>query len=247
MPIFLLKDLNKVICHEKWRLDNMLVNVNDVDLFYEKTGSGAPFILLHGNSESHKIFDDFAGKLSQHYTVYAIDSRCHGQSTMTQNIGYDVMVIDVVSFIRELGLEKPILMGFSDGGIIGLLVALKYPNILSKLIACGANTNPCELKKWFVVMARLGYLFTRDAKLKMMFAEPNITKDDLTRITVPTMIVAGSRDILHERYIIQLADSISNSTLCILQGESHGSYILKHNQRLYEKIQPFLKNGKNVK
>ena len=107
---------------------------------------------------------------------------------------------DVIAFISKLNLEKPILLGFSDGAIIGLLIASEYPDILSGLISCGANTHPDQLKKWFLALAKFGYLTTKDRKMKMMYTEPNITNGELAKIMVPTLVVAGTRDILPVRY-----------------------------------------------
>jgi len=84
----------------------MYIKVNDIDLWYEMKGSGKPFILLHGNGESHEIFDTLTEELSKKITVYAIDSRDHGKSTRTNKLSYEMLTEDVVSFINELKLEK---------------------------------------------------------------------------------------------------------------------------------------------
>lgn len=217
----------------------MIIKVNGIDLFYKKAGNGKPFILLHGNGESHEIFNGLIDKLVEDYTVYAIDSRGHGKSSKVDKIGYGDMMQDVAAFIMESGLEKPVLLGFSDGAILGLLLASQYPNMLSSLISCGANTHPGQLKKWFIALAKFGYFSTKDPKMKMMYTEPNISKDDLAKIRVPALIVAGSRDILPERYTKEIAKSIPNSECLILHGETHSSYI-KHSEKIYKVLTPFL-------
>lgn len=217
----------------------MFISVNGIDLFYKQAGSGAPFILLHGNSENHKKFDGLIDKLAKRYTVYAIDSRGHGQSSKVDKISYKDMMEDVACFIRVLGLKKPILLGSSDGAIIGLLLASENPDILSALISCGANTHPSQLKKWFLLLSKFGYFSTKDPKMKMMYTEPNISKGDLAKIKVPALVIAGSRDILPERYTKVIAESIPNAECMILGRETHSSYI-KHSERVYKAIRPFL-------
>ena len=93
----------------------MNVQVNGVILYYEKQGSGPPLVLLHGNGEDGRIFDRTAEVLAPHYTVYTIDSRCHGQSSRDVPLSYDLMAADVLAFTKALKLEKPVICGFSDG------------------------------------------------------------------------------------------------------------------------------------
>ena len=127
----------------------MHIKVNQIDLFYEKTGQGSPIVLLHGNGEDHTIFDVMTKRLAKDYTVYAIDSRGHGKSDRVAELSYSDMAEDAAAFIRELKLEKPALYGFSDGGIMGLLLAIEYPDMLSKLIVSGANIDPGGIKAGF--------------------------------------------------------------------------------------------------
>lgn len=218
----------------------MILSLPDINLFYEKTGQGPPVVLLHGNGEDHTIFAPLVKTLAQTHTLYALDSRGHGQSGGSgAALSYEQMAEDAAAFIQTLHLEPPVLLGFSDGAIVGLLVALRYPTLLAKLVSCGANTNPKELKKWFLLLIRLGYLFTRDPKLKLMLTQPNITQKQLANISIPTLVLAASRDILYTRYTKQLAANIPNSRLRILPGETHASYIL-HSNRLCAALQDFL-------
>ncbi|MEG0513956.1 MAG: alpha/beta hydrolase, partial [Clostridia bacterium] len=105
----------------------MLCHVNEIKLYYEVSGIGTPLLLLHGNGENHKIFDKAIPLLSEHFTVYAIDSRGHGQSDAVSQYHYDDIAEDVKCFIDKLKLKNPVFYGFSDGGIIGVLLAAKYP------------------------------------------------------------------------------------------------------------------------
>ena len=111
-------------------------------LYYEVTGQGRPLILLHGNGEDHSIFDKAVPLLSQHFQVFAIDTRGHGQSFPVQEYHYQDMTEDIRQFIHGLLLEKPVICGFSDGGILALLLASQQPEMLGGIVACGINTKP---------------------------------------------------------------------------------------------------------
>ena len=218
----------------------MRVFVNNVNLYYEVFGEGQPIILLHGNQESHEIFDKLINKLKDNYKVYAIDSRCHGKSEDPADISYDLMSDDIIDLIKELHIEKPILYGFSDGGIIGILVAIKEPTLLSKLIVSGANISPDVLTFWDNLITKAFYFFTRSKYIKMMLDEPNIPLSDLQKIVIPVHVIAGEKDVIKYEHTKLIADNIKNSTLEIVKGEKHGSYII-HSEKIYEILMKYIK------
>lgn len=217
----------------------MKIKVNDIELYYEKYGTGKPIILIHGNQESHEIFDKLIEKLKSNYEVFAIDSRCHGKSENPKKISYNLMCDDIINFIKELNIEKPILYGFSDGGIIGLLVAIKEHDLLSNLIISGANITPDVFTTFDLLLTKLFYFFTRSKYIKMMLDEPNITIEDLKKITIPVHVLAGEKDIIKLEHTKLIANNIKNSTLEIIKNENHGSYII-HSDKLYEIIKKYI-------
>lgn len=217
----------------------MEVKVNNINLYYEEYGSGQPIILLHGNQETHEIFDKLINKLKDNYKVYAIDSRCHGKSENPKEISYNLMCDDVIQFIKKLNIDKPILYGFSDGGIIGILVAIKEPNILSNLIVSGANITPDVFTKFDFVLTKLLYFFNRSKYIKMMLDEPNIQLEDLQKITIPVHVLAGEKDVIKLEHTKLIADNIKNSTIEIIPKENHGSYII-HSEKIYEIMKKYI-------
>ena len=217
----------------------MYFKVNGVELYYEKAGQGNPVVLLHGNGEDHSIFDVLTEQLSLSNTVYAIDSRDHGKSSKVKGLDYNSMMEDVAMFIQELDIQKPVLYGFSDGGIIGLLLAIKYPTVLSKLIISGANTHPNGIKAVIRFLINIVYFFTRNQKYKMVLTQPNITNIELNTIVVPTFVLAGSKDFVKEAHTRNIAKNIHNSVLKIVEGENHNSYVI-HSEKLFKIIKPFL-------
>ena len=210
----------------------MNIKVNNVNLYYEKYGQGQPIILLHGNQETHEIFDKLIDKLKNDYEVFAIDSRCHGKSDNPKEISYDLMCDDIIRFIKELNINKPILYGFSDGGIIGLLIAIKEPNLLSNLIISGANISPSAIKSFYMIITKLFYFFTRSKYIKMMLHEPNIPIEDLKKINIPVHVIAGEKDVIKLEHTELIANNIKDCTLEIIKNENHGSYII-HNEKIY--------------
>jgi len=217
----------------------MNIKVNNIELYYEKYGTGKPIILIHGNQETHEIFDKLIERLKNNYEIYAIDSRCHGKSENPKEISYNLMCDDIIEFIKELNIEKPILYGFSDGGIIGLLVAIKESDLLSNLIISGANISPDVFTTFDLVLTKLFYFFTRSKYIKMMLDEPNISIEDLQKITIPVHVLVGEKDVIKLEHTKLIANNIKNSTLEIIKDENHGSYII-HSDKLYEIIKKYI-------
>ena len=96
----------------------MYIQLNGQVLSYEKEGEGRPLIFLHGNGESHEIWDRMIAEMAMDYTVYAIDSRGQGGSATPKEYHYKDMAADVIALIESLHIDKPVLCGFSDGAII---------------------------------------------------------------------------------------------------------------------------------
>jgi len=215
------------------------IEVNGVELFYRKKGEGPPIIMLHGNGENHRIFRELRNKLSEKRTAYTLDSRDHGRSGKVKVLNYMDMMEDVADFIRKLNLHKPALFGFSDGGIVGLLLAINYPETLSALIVSGANTQPDGVKRMGVALMKIVYFFTRNQKFKLMLTQPDIKDAELESIITPTLVLAGSKDMVKEEHTRNIASRIPDSMLLILQGENHTSYVVR-SEKLEGVIEPFL-------
>ncbi|MCL2333874.1 MAG: alpha/beta hydrolase [Candidatus Methanoplasma sp.] len=217
----------------------MFVHVNGVEIYYEIDGDGSPIILLHGNGEHHRIFDRLVDDLKKNHKVFSMDTRGHGESEKVDSFHYSDMVEDVAAFIRELRIERPIVYGFSDGGIVGLMLASKYPDILSGLIASGPNLTPKDVILKERLPMRIVNIFKRDPKVKMMIEEPNITDEDLMRIKVPVLITVAEKDIITISHAEHIANTVGNGSLIIVPYEDHASYIV-HSDRLFPLISDFV-------
>lgn len=204
----------------------MFIDVNNIRIYYKKTGSGRPLILTHCNSMSHKIFNPAIKILSKYFTVYAIDSRDHGKSTKVKAIHYEDMVEDMYQFITNLNIVKPVFYGFSDGGIIGLMLASKYPDLLSKLITSGASLNPDSTKDLTMFFFKVGAFLIPTDKMKLMLREPDIKVEQLIKIKIPTVVMCGSKDVIKQSHSELIAKLIPEAKLTVLKGEGHSSYIM---------------------
>lgn len=218
----------------------MYASVNGLKLFYHKEGSGRPVILLHGNGEDHTIFDVAIRDLARSYTVYALDSRAHGKSDPVPSLTYREMAGDVAAFIRQQGLEKPALVGFSDGGVVALLVALRWPDLPGRLVVAGANMTPTGIKQPWRTLMRVQNRISPDPKLELMLTQPHLAGWQLTGITAPTLVLAGEKDLIDEGQTRRIARSIPGAKLLILPGETHSSYVV-HSDKLYPAMVNFLR------
>ena len=205
----------------------MYLTVNGIRLYYEKTGTGRPLVMVHCNSMDHKIFNSAFKVLSKRFTVYCPDTRDHGKSEKVKTLHYDDMAEDMRAFITALGLEKPVFYGFSDGGVTGLILASRYPELLSALIVSGASLRPDSPKDLPLRFFRLWSHVDRSDKMRIMLREPDITDDMLRGITVPTFVTAGEKDVIKESHTRHIAETIPGASLKIFPGAGHTGYIMR--------------------
>lgn len=226
------------------------IQLSDVKMHYAVYGEkGHPVILVHGNGGSHKSLEEAALYLANDYTVYAIDSRCHGQSSDPGEISYDLMAKDIKEFIEKMKLEKPYILGHSDGGINALTVAYTYPDLLGGFVSCGANTSPDTMKPYFLLGVKLSDRGRHDKLNEMMLTEPHIDKEKLSKIKCPAYIVAGEFDIMKLSDTVFIHDSVKDSKIAIIKGADHSAYISHDGKQAYVLAHEFFQsfgNGANV-
>ena len=202
----------------------------DLKLYYKILGSeGQPLLMFHGNGEDHSIFLPAAEILSKKYKVILPDTRGHGKSDSPKDncYHYSDMAGDMLKLIEHLKLQSPLIYGFSDGGIIALMMAVKNPRLPSALAVSGANLYPKGLKPLVRFGMKAEYLLKKDPKTALMLREPNISFESLKSIQCPVLVTAGAHDLIKNEHTEKIAAAISGARLQILKGESHGSYIYK--------------------
>lgn len=219
-----------------------MVPVNDIQMYYEIHGEGAPLMLLHGGLGNTGHWQDQVPALSGHYRVIAVDSRGHGRSTLTeQPISYALMASDVLAFMDYMEIGKAHVLGWSDGGIIGLHLAIHDPERVQKVIAFGASYNPSGVRhdvmenqrfqdyiqsaageyqalspdptQWDAFMQNIG---------QMWATEPNFDAEALESITVPVLVLSGAdEEAILPEHLQEMAELIPASELLLLPGTGH--------------------------
>lgn len=206
--------------------------MTDIRLHCIEQGQGQPLILLHGNGESCDYFKHQIPFFAQSHRAIAIDTRGHGQSPRgNKPFTISQFADDLNDFMDEKGIAKSILLGFSDGGNIAFTFALKHPEKVEKMIVDGANLFPSGVKPRYQWPIEIGYriarLFARkSAKAKqnaemlgLMVNEPHINPTDLARLTMPILVVAGTRDMIKESHTKLIHNNLPNAELAILKGD----------------------------
>ena len=203
----------------------------DITHFYVEKGQGDPLILLHGNGEDHTYFDHQIEVFAQHYHVYALDTRGHGQTPRgTRPFTIRQFADDLLAFMDARHIERAHLLGFSDGGNIAIIFAIRYPERVDRLILDGANLDTAGVKRRIQVPIEIGYriarLFAKRSTsaqqhadlLGLMVNDPNIPVESLARIQAKTLVIAGTNDMIKERHTRLIAANIPDAQLVIIQG-----------------------------
>ena len=199
----------------------------DISLYYIERGEGYPLILLHGNGESGEFFSNQIPAFSAIRHVYAVDTRGHGRSPRGEApFTISQFADDLKCFMDEREIEKADILGFSDGGNIALILAMRYPNRIGKLIADGANLYPSGMKNAvYREIRRACRRFDADPAQKrgselyhLMTDEPDIKPWELKKIKSQTLVIAGTDDLIKERHTRLIAKNIPGAELAIIPG-----------------------------
>ena len=218
--------------------------VNDLNMYYELHGDGPPVLLLHGGSGS--IPEKWIPFFTPLFRVMAPEQMGHGRTAdvIDRPFHYHDMAEDTLELMRQLGIESTVVVGYSDGGIIGLDMAIHHPERVIKLAVTGANArfegyttenqefarsfdpvsqpvsekyaelSPDGAEHWPVVLGRLK---------PMWAAEPSFTNEELQSIGAPTLLVIGDRDIVTPEHAVEMFRTIPEAQLCVVPNAAHGT------------------------
>ena len=198
---------------------------------YIEQGEGFPLILLHGNGEDGGYFVHQMEPFAKHFRVIALDTRGHGQ-TPRGNAPFTIRQFaeDLLGFMDQHRIEKAHILGFSDGGNIAMVFAMAHPERVEKLILDGANLDAAGVKRSIQIPIEIGYRIAKifagkspEAKknaelLGLMVNDPNVKPEELAQIHNPTLVIAGSKDMIKEKHTRLIAQSIPDAELTIIPG-----------------------------
>jgi pimeloyl-ACP methyl ester carboxylesterase len=214
--------------------------VRGIRLYYEVYGRGKPLLLIHGNGGSIKVFDKTIPYFAKRYRVIAVDSRAHGKSIdPADTLTFEQMADDFAALLTTLRLDSAYVVGWSDGGINALLLAMRHPGKVKKLVSTGANIQPDSTalmpSSWKEMEQAYRESRTKtftDPKQKndwkvfrLDVLQPNIPFAALRAITAPALIVAGDRDVIVTEHTVNIARNIPNARLWILPNSGHATLI----------------------
>ena len=204
----------------------------DIKMNYIEKGDGKPLLLIHGNEDRCEYFTpqlDYFSKRGYH--CIAPDSRGHGKTPRGGGkLTIRRMARDFVDLMDELEIEKADIIGFSDGGNIALIMGMKYPERIQHLVVYGANLDPSGVKPSVNEWIEQEYSRTlaeakHDARAKLrleilnlMINDPNIEESQLQRITAPTLVLAGTDDMILPEHTELIASKIPNAELQFIRG-----------------------------
>lgn len=246
--------------YQYWRafgatpFDSGNVQNNDASLYYEVYGEAIsgrrPLLLLHGGLTSIDVFFAQLPALSETRQVIAIDLRGQGRSTMgSSDFSYRLLASDVVAVLNALDVESVDVVGWSDGGIIGLIMGLRYPERIGRLVAMGANFHPQGLtaetrrylrsadpsrESW---MTRLLYRLRSPQPENwnevwmqvnaMWLTRPDLSIEDLSTIRTPTLVVVGDEDNVELAHSREMAAALVDAKLLVIPEAGHNLLIEK--------------------
>ncbi len=208
-------------------------SVNGVRLYYEVYGQGTPLLLIHGTGQSIDAFRHQIPFFKEGYKVVVMDCRGRGRSSDTNvELTYQLQASDIAKLMDVLQIESAHIVGWSDGGIIGIIMAINYPDKVKKLVAMGSNIHPEGLFPERLASHKAEYERLKAKNdpsnsgilklYKLLAHYPTLTFEDLAVIQSPSLIMAGDHDVIQDFHTVKMFQAIPNAHLAILPGQTHG-------------------------
>lgn len=228
------------------RVEGQIASINGIDIYFEEYGEGDALILVHGGLGNGAYWANQIPAFAEYYHVIVMDSRGHGRSSFDATpISYDLMSSDVLALLDHLGIERANLLGWSDGGIIGLDIAQTNPERLRAVVAYGANFDPSGVRldvdtndyfNSYIEQAAADYLTTSPAPERwdeflanisnMWATEPNWTMEQIASIGTPFLVLDGAEEEAIDLNQTRLmAELMPNATLMLMEGTGHFAMI----------------------
>ena len=218
----------------------------DIAHHYVERGEGFPLLLLHGNGEECGYFSHQLETFSATRRAIALDSRGHGKTPRGEGpLSIRRFADDLLGFMDRLGLEKADLLGFSDGANVAMVFAMERPERVRKLVLNGGNLDARGIRPSTQIPIEIGFRVARffarwspraraNAELlNLMVNDPDIPPEDLARIQAPTLVVAGTRDMVKEEHTRLIASRIPGAKLAFVEGDH---FVARGNPEEFDRV-----------
>lgn len=214
-------------------------SVNGIEMYYEIYGSGKPLLVIHGNGQSIASMNFQVAHFSKDYKVIVTDSRGHGKSGMGEgHLNYVQMMEDYNALMEQLNVRDARVFGWSDGGILALLLAIHHPDKVSEMAVMGANLRPDQsaIYPWVseLLQPMSGMVDEMIAGkdnsddwqyhrqlLDLLMTQPDIPVKSLHEINIPVLVIAGDKDIIRGSHSLEIFENLPKAHLAILPGQTH--------------------------
>lgn len=234
--------------------DRNSIAVGDITMSYYRRGNGnKALILIHGNSESAAIFDDYIQTVDPKYKAYAIDTRGHGLSTGGKgSFSIKTMAIDVMRFINQKPFETVSVVGYSDGANIAMYLAKIAPRLIDKMVLISGNLYAKAINKTFFNKALFKYKFYKSFeklntkakiaanRMEIMLNNIGVYPEDLHNLNIPTLVIDAEHDLIDKEHTALIARSIPGAERLTIKGADHYSII--KSQALFDAVNDFVNN-----
>ena len=234
-------------------------SVRGINMYVEEYGNGKPLLLIHGNGGSISSMASIIPYFSRYYKVIATDSRAQGKSTDPgDSLSFEMMADDEAALLDKMHIDSAYVIGWSDGGIVALVLAMRHPAKVIKLASTGANLWPDSTalipslwkneKAYYDTMKDKKFTSAKlrnDWKIFMLdWLQPNIALRALHSIRCPSLIISGDHDLIRLEHTLQIYQNVPHAYLWVVPNSGHGT-LIEHTQEFDKEVNDFFQNPFN--
>ena len=208
------------------------LQIDSLKLYYETKGNGTPLLLLHGGTSTLETLSDYMDTLSLNYMVIAPEQQGHGHTNdITRDFDFEHMAKDMKTLLDTLGVDSVFILGWSDGGTLGLHLAVRYPKLVKKLVIVGSRYNPNGFTPEITDFIKNDFKNKhREKFLHLWFNTTMLNKSELELIKAKTLIISGDRDVIKLEHTIEMYETIEDAELFVVPNSDH--FLLRKRKEL---------------